>query len=359
MKIIFVHATMNTGGAERTIAHLSNYFVKEGHEVVIRVMTNSEPEYYINNKIKYIKNNNLISKNVLDAIKNNIIQIKKLNKILKEEKPDRIVCFSITSFFLALVASTSKYTKIIYCERSNPYKSMHRTFWKKMKKPLSLFADGCVFQTERAKLYYPKQIYRKSIIIPNPVYPLDYINIPDEYKQLKKISSVGRLVDSKGFDILIKAFSLIHLNFPDYKLYIYGEGNELSNLLKLVNKLSLNDFIVFAGNVNDVNKNIYDSALFVLPSRDEGMPNALMEAMACGLPCISTDCEMGPRELINNNENGILVPVDQEKELANAIKMVLLNKNFSQELGENAKKIRETNDIQIIGKKFLDFIEGV
>ncbi|MFJ7974839.1 glycosyltransferase family 4 protein [Peribacillus sp. NPDC096379] len=360
MKIMFVHATMNAGGAERTIASLSNFFVNKNHEVSIVTLRDSEVAYLLSSKVKYYNcNRSYESKNAYEAVKNNIFHIKRVRSFILKEKPDIILCFSVTSLFITIVANISQNSKIIYSERSNPYVIMKGTMWKKLKRPLSIFADGCIFQTERAKSYYPKLIHKKSIIIQNPVFVNDYTDLPTKFNRKKTIVSVGRLINSKGFDVLIKAFSMIHHDYPEYKLLIYGDGEELESLQRLIKKLSLENKVELPGHMKNIPTNIFDAAVFVFPSRLEGMPNALLEAMACGLPCVSTDCDMGPRELINNYENGILVPVDEENEMEKAIREILNDTQLAIRLGNNAKKVQVKNSIEVIGDHILEYMERI
>lgn len=357
---MFVHATMNAGGAERTIASLSNFFVSKNNEVSIVTLRNSEVAYFLNGKVKYFNcNKTYNSKSTYEGVKNNIYHIERVKSLIKKENPDIIMCFSVTSLFITLVANIAHNSKVIYSERSNPYAIMKGTIWKKLKRPLSILADGCIFQTERAKSYYPKVIRKKSIIIQNPVFVNDYKDLPTKVSRKKTIVSVGRLIDSKGFDVLIKAFSIIHQEYPDYKLLIYGDGEKLENLQTLIKKLSLENRVELPGHIKNIPINIFDAALFVFPSRLEGMPNALLEAMACGLPCISTDCDMGPREIIRNYENGILVPVDKEIEMAKAIRVILNDTRLAIEIGNNAKRIKEKNSIDVIGDQILEYMEKI
>ena len=168
---------------------------------------------------------------------------------------------------------------------------------------------------------------------------LIFVKEPYIGKHEKEIVSVGRLNIPKNFPLLIRAFAKISEKHQDYILKIYGQGGLLESLKKLTRELGVEEKVEFPGYVNDIPKVLQKASLFVLSSHYEGMPNALAEAMSLGLPCISTDCPVGgPRFLINEEENGILVPVDDDDALADAIERVLNNEDLKEKLGKNFKR---------------------
>ena len=160
----------------------------------------------------------------------------------------------------------------------------------------------------------------------------------------------------KNQKMLIEAFSKIHSNYPEYQLVIYGEGKLRHQLQEQIDLLGLQERISLPGSRSDVLEQIKDASLFVLPSDFEGMPNVLIEAMALGLPCISTDCPCGgPRELIQNGVNGILISVGDVEALACEMSKVLDDSEMSALLGKNAVQIREKLNMEKIGKEWLTF----
>ena len=174
----------------------------------------------------------------------------------------------------------------------------------------------------------------------------------------KIIVTTGRLNKHKNHSLLICAFKRIVAFFPDYRIIIYGEGPERLNDEILIRKLGLQEYVLLPGTTNNVPEKIYKASLYVLTSDFEGMPNSLMEAMALGLPCISTDCPCGgPRELIVSGKNGMLVPVGDEDALANAMKKLLNDERYAIELGKNAMKIREELSMDIICRKWYEYLK--
>ena len=152
---------------------------------------------------------------------------------------------------------------------------------------------------------------------------------------------------------------MIKDEFKNYKLLIYGTGSLEEELKEYVKYLKLDKLVVFKGQTNNVKDEIYKSGLFVLSSDYEGMPNALMEAMAMGIPCISTDCPCGARFLINDGENGFLVSVGDKEQLAKKMKEVLHDTKLSKKISTNSSKISKIVDPKVINDRWLDYINAV
>ena len=182
------------------------------------------------------------------------------------------------------------------------------------------------------------------------------------YKEKRQniIVSVGRLVEQKNHKFLINTFAKISKKYPDYKLIIYGEGILREELTDLIEKLNLKDKVILYGNASDIEEKIYDVKMFILPSIWEGMPNALMEAMALGLPCIATNCPSGgPEFLIQNDVNGKLIQCDNDKELEEAITKIIEDEEYAKKIGENARKIVERLNPNEINNQWENYIESI
>ena len=197
---------------------------------------------------------------------------------------------------------------------------------------------------------------KNSIIIPNPIY----VDSRRCEVTENKIVTVGRLTKQKNQELLINAFSEIHSKYPQYKLYIYGDGELYSELNNLVKQLSIDDSVVFAGNVPNVHEMISTAEMFVLPSNYEGLSNALLEAMIMGIPCISTRCA-GSDEYIVNGENGLRVDVGDEDGLKNAMLKFIENSSLRDSCGNNAKNIIERVSKEVVLEKWykLASAEGI
>lgn len=354
MKILFAIDTLGKGGAERVITNLANYFIKDSeNEVSILTLRNVNIAYELNDKIRVINTENSKKNKISREIK----CISSIKKVILEDNPDIIVSFLPAMTYRLMIANYKCHKKVIISVRNDPKVEYRNIIKKLLMKILYAKANGFVFQTEEAKEYFSKEIQSKATIIPNPINE-KFMGEPFEGKRKKEIVSVGRLEKQKNHELLIKAFSKISNEYKDFKLVIYGEGKERENLEKLISQLNMKNRIFLPGKTDNIKEKIYDTSLFVLSSDYEGMPNALMEAMALGLPVISTDCPCGgPKFLIENKQNGILVPVNDEKKLKEEIENVLKDKELERKLSSNANKICiELNPIEI-NKKWEKYIK--
>ena len=174
----------------------------------------------------------------------------------------------------------------------------------------------------------------------------------------KKIVALGRLVLQKDYPTLIDAFNLVYKNHSDYALEIYGGGAEEDKLKEYASQTHASAAIAFMGARQDALRCMYDASCYVLSSISEGMPNALMEAMAIGLPCVSTDCPNGPSDLIVPDENGVLVEMKNPRQMAQAIERCITDKAYAEKIAHNATNIKQTNSIENICGRFFDYFQS-
>lgn len=297
MKILFYINAIHDGGAERVMVNLAKYFSDTGYETILVTSFRDTWEYKIEGNVKRLT----LEENEVKQgkIKRNFSRIIKLRDILKKEKPDVAISFMAEPNFRLLVASLGLNVKTIVSVRNDPNKEYAGKIGKFVGKCLLPLADGCVFQTKEAQEWFPERLQRKSTIIFNAVKE-EFFHI--ERKPVAgEIITCGRLEAQKNHKLLIDAFAEAIEEHPYARLKIYGEGSLRDVLQEQIDKLGLHDKAFLMGATNDVAKALQTADLFVLSSDYEGMPNALMEAMAAGVPCISTDCPCGgPRELFIN-----------------------------------------------------------
>ena len=220
-------------------------------------------------------------------------------------------------------------------------------------------ANGFVFQTKEAQNYFKDSIKNNSVIIPNPISD-DFLNETYEPIRRKEIVAIGRLNPQKNHKLLINAFKLVHQKFPDYILKIYGKGILQEELSLQIKELYLEEAVFLMGEVEHVNQILKGAGMFVLSSNSEGMPNALMEAMAMGLPVVSTDCPCGgPRFLIQDGVNGFLTDVGNIQALANKIIILLENPQLAERFALNAMNIIEHIKPERVYNQWRDYIQKV
>ena len=357
-KIMFHINSLGKGGAERVVSLLANEFVKDGVEVVIATEWYAEEEYDLEPKVKRIHAGLSEAQEKGNRIAKQWYRIHNLHKALRQEKPDVILSFCAKANYRALMAATGTGIPVIVSVRNDPKIDYVGTSKSIMNKLFLNRAAGCVFQTQEAQEFFDEVLQKKSIIICNPVNE-KYLKAERKIPK-KKIVCVGRLVAQKNQMLLVNAFEKILEKYPEYHLYLYGDGSDdecKEELLQYVAEKEVNQ-IHFMGLSSTLETDMADAAMFVLPSNYEGMPNALMEAMALGLPVISTDCPCGgSRYWIESGVTGQLVPVKDRDAMVKAMEFYIQNSIKAEEMGAEARvRLQEATVDKIFGQ-WKNYIE--
>lgn len=365
--IVIVTSAMNMGGAQRVVSILANHWSKKGNNVTL-ICTSTrlrQIHYDIDKNINliFLEKAPLFSRN---NFTNLLWKLLTLRKLLKIQKPDVIISFLARINVATALATLGKKKSLIICERTwPPFASLKNNFiW--FYKILFKDVHKIVVQTEKSKLWLNKNFTNKNIVvIPNPVtYPLPKeekksVN-PDKFilNDKKIILASGRMHKYKQFDLLIKAFHKIKDRHKFWDLVILGDGEERENLKILLRDLGLEKRVFFPGEVTNVSDWYEVSDLFVLSSVVEGFPNVLLEAMSYGLPSVSFDCDTGPRDLIENKVNGILVsPHEKEMGLYKALDALILDDSLRDSISEKATSVKDKYSINNIMLKWDESLE--
>lgn len=339
MKIIVNCLTLKKGGTERVISNLVNDYLVHGHHISLVTATIGDIQYEFDNRVQIIR----LDKREKQAKQNKFIRFlrrrKALNKQIKILQPNLIISFLPEPNFLVL-SLTKKYNfKTVISVRNDPNIEYKNIFYNVLMRMLYKQADGIVLQTIEAKEYFKfsDEIYNKSIIISNPVSNA-FLSYKIGSNRDNRIVTVGRLFKQKNHKLLINSFYSISEEFPSITLHIYGDGILKNELVEQISKLGLNQRVFLEGITNNLIEEIYNARIFVLSSDYEGMPNSLLEALALGIPSISTDCEIGgPRALIKHNYNGLLVSPNSEEQLSKAIETLLSDNKLSKQFSSISK----------------------
>jgi glycosyltransferase involved in cell wall biosynthesis len=346
MKLLFVIVNLEKGGAQRVMLNLC-HSLKHHHEIEIIALRASEIGYPLDN-LEFRVLDNSRSKNRFIRFLDYRIQIK---EVLKNRDFDGIISFLPEPNFLICSIKTQVF-KIINV-RNDPtieyrgiFNPIMRYFYPK--------ADHCVVQTETIKQFFKPFISTISVI-PNPVSEISVYDI--ERKPI--ILNAGRLVAQKNQKNLIKAFKIVNESYPDFECHIYGEGRLAEELGSMIDSYGLKDKVRIFNPVDSIFMRMQEAQIFVLSSDYEGYPNVLLEAMVCGCAVISTDCaSKGPASIIQNNQNGLLVPVNDEIALSNAI-IQCMNEQTRLRLSENAKQIKISHSNSKFLKSYKLIIESL
>lgn len=361
MKILFNTMTLGKGGAERVINLLSNNFAKE-NEIKIITNINSKVEYQFDEKIDISSLSSKVTNDFTRKLERiSLVKLYKMKKEILKFKPDIIISFLPEPSFrvLALKKYCKKIRKIpiIVSVRNDPQIEYKNYIYKIIMKKLYPYADQLVLQTNDAKQYFIDNINFEGIVIQNPVSE-EFIDKRFEGIREKRIVAVGRLEPQKNYKMLIDAFKIVHSKHKDYVLNIYGEGYLKDKIKKYIIEKNLQENVFLMGKVNNVKEVINKAEVFVMSSNYEGMPNALLEAACLGIPCVSTDCPCGgPREILKNGENGILIDVGDYKSLAKGILKIIENKNIGKEYGIKSNQNALNYSPKVIVKKWKKLIE--
>ena len=340
--------SLSHGGAERVSIYLAEHLLIYDVVTTLITRTVSQTEYSVPNGVRRL--------NVHDYSNNSIIGLRKAIII---SGADIVLVMGASNSIYAVPACLGLNVKLVISERNSPQNFAGRKIVRLLSEFLMRKAAGFVFQTEGAKKYYDKMLKGRGKVIPNPLITN---NLPAQFhgQREKRIVSVGRLVAQKNHELLIKAFAAVHPMYPDYTLEIYGDGPLKEKLFQLVDDMNLAGCVILRGNVNDVFKHTINAAVFVMSSNFEGMPNALIEAMALGLPCISTDCPCGgPRFLINHGKNGLLCEVNDEEGLKKAIITMLEKPERANQMGGEAVKVRDVLDANKIVAEWYNYMNSL
>lgn len=341
-RIALYISSFQKGGAERVMANLAEYFHERQYDVILVTQYKDENEYSIPPEMRRVYSEPDAELLQGGRVRNFCVRFRTLRNIWKAYKPDVILAFLGKNNLMAVATSAFLPAKVAVSVRGEPTMEYEGKLMQQIAKFVFRFADGVVFQTEQARSFFPGSVRKKSAILHNPLDP-QFLNRKVCGERDDLIVAAGRLDENKNHAMLIHAFAKIAEEYPKVKLVIYGEGVLRTALTELVEEKGLGDRVALPGNVSDVADHICKARIFTLTSNTEGMPNAVMEAMALGIPVISTDCPCGgPAALIENGVNGLLVPVGDAFALADAFRRIFEDRDFELRLRGNACKITET-----------------
>lgn len=354
-KITFISTKIRGGGAERVVAVLSSALAELGYCVDLILYERYDDEYPISNKVNI---HMLPARGKVNKAFYLVNKFLKMRRIISKIQPDVLIPFLPYQVEHTYFASRGLGIPMVVTVRNNPQYDTPNEKMRKRRDRIAERVEGIFLQTESQKEYFSEHIKDKCFIVPNPVDDsiLNSVYLPR--KSIKKLVSVGRLSPQKNQKMLIKAIYELRKQNYDVYLDIYGSGELESQLKTQIEELNLTGVVNLCGRSNDIANTLKNYDIFVMTSDYEGMPNALMEAMGVGLPCIATNCPTGPDTLIGNNERGLLVPVQDEAALEDSIKFAICNTEYMINMAVKAKQfINQQYAPKVIGMKLINELE--
>lgn len=322
------------GGTERVSITIANELAKDDHYRVCflsLVEQKKEPCYEIAPNIE----RHALGKKWLSPGPAYLPLIPKVRKFLKRRQIDLIIDIDVVLDVLSVPASSGLKTKVLSWEHSNCAYELGIGYRRVILKLFTRRSDQIVTLTPGDAIAFQKEMKRKDRIT-SIFNPATRPALSEGIQRENWIITVARLVEGKGFDLLVNVAKEVLPKFPDWKWVICGEGPERELLEAFQKREGMEERLVLAGYVPRVEEYLAKSKLFVLTSRAEGLPMCLLEARACGVPCISFDVPTGPSDMIEEGVNGhLIVPFDC-KDMAEKIEMLLANPERLATMGEKA-----------------------
>lgn len=356
MNITLVVSSLGSGGAERVLAGLANYWV-QFHNVTIVTYLEKTEFYRLD---KRVVRKTAVANNSKNKAINFVKRLKNIRQAIKNSKPDVVLSFVDRCNVLTLVATKGLNLNVIVAERTNPIYYTIGKSWEILRRITYPFASRIVIQTADIQPWAEKFKPSKDIfVIPNAIDKeraqlIETVKIENLYSTLpfeKNIIAIGRLSHEKGCDQLLKAFAKVHHDIPGWGLNIVGDGILRQSMQALAEQLNISSKVKFHGNQNNPFIALNMADLFVLPSRVEGFPNVLLEAMAMGKACISFNCPSGPSELITDKQNGLLIEKENIQALGEAITLLANNSKLRETYARQASiSVKKFNEAEVMNQ---------
>lgn len=339
MKILIMNRKYDNvfGGVEYMSTSLANEMARRGHKCHLLSLDsqNASMHYDLDSTIQWHKISDFPTEKKA-SWKERLSRLKQIRQIVKNEKVDILIGFQDGCYLSLMVATLGLGVPVIAAERNSPSRFDYIKAGKFKFIQFNAFrmADTITVQCPSYVKKYPSYLEKKMRVIPNPIKPVG----TSKAEKKNIVLSVGRLAFQKNMDVLVKAFARLAPDFPDWKLVIVGDGEDMAKLKNLVADLKTTERVELSGYAKNPAKYYEEASIFCLPSRWEGFPNALAEAMSYALPCVGFEKCCGVSDLIDDMKTGVLASgIDDDGALAEALKTLMSNSDIRKELGEASR----------------------
>ena len=352
-KLLVSCGTLCSGGAERVLSVLSTPFAKNYDEVIYLTWIDQPDFYTLDLRVKRICVEKECGSTFLPKKAfwfRNYVKKEKPSLVLSFLEPFNVmICFTLIGIDVPVVVANRNDPRYVWGDFI--HRNLRALAYRK--------AVGNLSQTEDNKNYFTASLLEKGYVIYNPIFlPKEYVGNAINTKKKNRIVSVARITKQKNPEMLIRAFKKFHLKHPEYTLTMYGDGEDRDYVLDLIEIEGLSSYISLPGAKRNIWDEIVDARCFVMTSWYEGMPNALLEAMCLGLPCVSTKVS-GAVDLIKNGENGILVDLDDDDAFSEALCKIVDDKDYALSLGCKAIDIYDQLTVDVISKQWIEYLNRV
>jgi glycosyltransferase involved in cell wall biosynthesis len=327
---------------------MANHWAQHGRDITLVTLTSKDADFYtLDSRVQRVALGLTGSScNFLVAAWKNFQRVYQLRQAIKNSQPDIVVSLVDKTNVLALMSGCGLRAPLLASEQIDPRQYEIGFVWERLRRLLYPLAGAVVMQTEGVRAWAECLVEKERVyVIPSPVHvPTNNIEslTPKSLRGSERVvAAMGRLNRQKGFDLLLQAFAKCASKHPNWSLLILGEGEERASLEALASELGIKDRVAMPGCVQDPSRILRQTDLFVLSSRFEGFPNALLEAMACNLPVVTTDCPSGPRDIVRNDVDGILVPPNDADALVGPMDRLMGDETERQRLSANAGMVIE------------------
>ena len=368
MRLTLIISSLSSGGAERVMSTMANHWAEKGRRITLLTFDDgSEPPFYdLHPKVNHYPLNLFKSSiNPIERVGNALKRHWALRRAIVASRPQAVLSFIDTANVRVLLATLGLRLPVIVSERIDPAHHSIPKRWSTLRRWLYPRATCLIVQTQDALAYFSVAVRRKARVIPNPVtapphLPAEQFAGPRRThrqaqagggkvrskRRAKTVIAMGRLARQKGFDLLLKAFAEISHEHPAWTVVVWGDGSLRPKLEAVRDELGLKGRVSFPGLTRKPFEEMRQADLFVLSSHYEGFPNVLCEAMACGLPVVSFDCPSGPREIIRDGIDGVLVPPGDVRALAAAMDRLMDDASERERLAAHAPEVVERFGMQ-------------
>jgi glycosyltransferase involved in cell wall biosynthesis len=361
MRLTLAISSLAAGGAERALSTMASHWAERDWPVTFITLDSTATDFYrlhpSVNRIALDASRN--SRTLLEAVSGNVYRVRRLRQAIRDSQPDVVISFMTSTNVLALMAARPERVPVIVSERADPSHYPTPAVWDRLRRFTYPWASAIVVQTPEVGRWASGFMRTESVnIIPNfAVAPPDEMRTNGDITAsqtatarpgVRQVIGMGRLDDQKGFDLLIRAFAICRTGRPGWQLTILGEGEKRGEFEALARQLDVASEVRFVGRVEDTATHLREADLFVLSSRYEGFPNALLEAMALGLPVVATDCPSGPAHIVRNGIDGLLVPTEDVRALATAMAALMDDEGRRTAMGLRATSVTERFNVHRI-----------